>query len=131
MGTPDFAAAVARIIGQWHGVEVLPHRHGGVEFRFENREIGHIHAGNIADLPVPMRLRRSLIAAGRAFPHHASPESGWVSFFIRSEHDIPAAVSLFKHNYDRIRGIAVSPSQLGVAGKSLILGDRTVSDLPS
>lgn len=73
-----------------------------------------MHVGNIADLLVSVRLRRDLVAAGRAAAHHALPHSGWISFRIRSEHDVPAAVELFRLNYNRLRGGTVTRATPGV-----------------
>ncbi len=41
------------------------------------------------------------MAAGRALPHHIFPQSAWVSFYIRSEEDVPGAVALLRRNYER------------------------------
>jgi len=86
----------------WPGVESVPHRFGGKEFRVQNHEIGHLHGSRLADLPFPRRMRDDLIAAGRAVPHHVMPDSGWVSFRIDSRADVDAAIALFRLNYDRI-----------------------------
>lgn len=40
-------------VGSWDGVEVRPHRFGGIEFRLGRRELGHLHGDRIADLPFP------------------------------------------------------------------------------
>lgn len=94
----------------WPGVESVPHRFGGKEFRVQNHEIGHLHGSRLADLPhwVPSgrgtrrRVRDELIAAGRAVPHHVLPDSGWVSFRINGPADVDAALALFRLNYERI-----------------------------
>lgn len=130
MATTDFGAVVAGIVRQWEGVEVLPHRFGGVEFRVGRREIGHVHVGNVADLLVSVRLRRDLVAAGRASAHHALPHSGWISFRIRSEHDVPSAVELFRLNYERLCGNTVKPP-VRVLGRASLLPDRSIDDMPA
>jgi hypothetical protein len=123
---------LATILRDWDGVEVRPHRFGGVEFRVGSREIGHVHVGGIADLLVSVRMRRDLVAAGRAAAHHALPHSGWISFRIRSEHDVPAAVELFRLNYQRLRGTAVARTTPSVMrGNTTMLGDNTVGDSPA
>lgn len=132
MGTSDFGAVIAGIVRQWEGVDVVPHRFGGVELRLGMREVGHVHVGGVADLLVSVRLRRDLVAAGRALAHHTLPQSGWISFRIRSEHDIPHAVDLFRLNYERLRGVATSAGgRRGVIGRATMLGDRTADDLPA
>jgi hypothetical protein len=88
-------------VGSWPDVTVIPHRFGGVEFRVGRRELGHLHGGHLADLPFPRRIRDEMIAAGRADPHHVLPDTGWVSFRIRSADDVDRAIALFRLNYDR------------------------------
>ena len=65
-------------------------------------EIGHIHGDSLADLPFPKATRDSLIASGRAEPHHVLPETGWLSRRIRSESDVDDVIELFGLNYERI-----------------------------
>jgi luciferase-like monooxygenase len=52
-------------------------------------------------LPFPVRIREQLVSDGKAQLHHAHPESGWVSVYIQSEHDIAAVIDLFRLNYER------------------------------
>ena len=39
-----------------------PHRFGGIEFRLNKREMGHIHGDRVADLPFPMDIRNKLVS---------------------------------------------------------------------
>lgn len=94
-----------RIAGEvlaWPGVTQAPHRFGGMEFRYNRSELGHVHGDTLADLPFPMRLRDDLVQSGRASSHHILPESGWVSFWIRGPEDVPAVVALFRLQYERL-----------------------------
>jgi hypothetical protein len=131
MGTFDLGAVVAGLVRDWEGVDVVPHRYGGVEFRVGHREIGHVHVGGVADLLVSVRMRRDLVAAGRARAHHALPHSGWISFQLRSEHDVPAAVELFRMNYLRLRGTIPRPGLMPMRGHPELLGDRTTDEWPA
>ncbi len=88
----------------WDGVTAQPHRFGGIEFRMGSRELGHLHGDWQADLPFPVRMRRELVASGRASPHHILPETGWVTFYIRGEQDVPRLVELFRLNYELVLG---------------------------
>ena len=92
---------IEREVGSWDGVTSSAHRYGGIEFRVGRRELGHLHGDRLADLPFPVSIRRELVEAGRAEPHHILPESGWVSFWIRREADADAAIELFRLNYER------------------------------
>jgi hypothetical protein len=89
-------------VAGWEGVEARPHRFGGVEFRVRGHEIGHLHGSRLADLPFPVRMRKELVAAGKARLHHVLPETGWVSYPIRGEEDVEGALELFRLSYERL-----------------------------
>ena len=86
----------------WDGVENRAHRFGGIEFRVNGHEIGHLHGDRLADLPFPVRMREELVSEGKAQLHHVLPETGWVSYRIRGEEDVEDAVELFRLNYERL-----------------------------
>jgi hypothetical protein len=88
-------------VASWPGVEVAPHRFGGVEFRVGRRELGHLHGDRIADLPFPRRVRDELVASGRARPHHVLPDSGWITVPITDAATADAAIELFRDSYER------------------------------
>jgi hypothetical protein len=92
---------IASEVSGWEGVTSAPHRFGGVEFLLGKRELGHLHGDRLADLPFPRRIRDELVSAGRALPHHVRPETGWVSFWIDGEGDVPRAIELFRLSYER------------------------------
>lgn len=74
---------------------------GGVEFRLGKREIGHLHAFGIVDIPFTVRIRDALIRCGRAERHHWLPNSGWTT--VRVEGQRPDnAVKLLRLSYLRI-----------------------------
>jgi luciferase-like monooxygenase len=91
----------------WPNVTAEPHRFGGIEFRVNKREMGHIHGESVADLPFPMKIRNDLVNSGRASPHHVLPKSGWVSYWINKdkeqEHEVSAVVELFKMRYKQLK----------------------------
>jgi len=131
MGTIDLGERVAGIVKHWDGVSLRPYRFGGFELRVAHREIGHVHLGGVADLLMKVRMRRDLVAAGRAEPHRTQQHSGWISFRIRSEHDVPAAVKLFQLNYERLRGTAHPPSITFFGTNPTLLAHRTSDKLSS
>ena len=87
----------------WPNVTSEPHRYGGIEFRINKKEIGHIHGNRLADLPFPMKIRDELVNSGRVSPHHILPKSGWVSYWIKGEEDIPFVIDLFKMRYNYLK----------------------------
>jgi hypothetical protein len=76
-----------------------PHRFGGIEFRLNKRE----HGDRVADLPFPMDVRNKLVNSGRVSAHHFLPQSGWISYWIKGEQDIPNVIDLFKMRYDSLK----------------------------
>ncbi len=91
---------IRQAVTSWPRLSAHPHRFGGTEFRIGRREIGHVHADALVDIPFPRRVRNQVIAAGAAEPHHVLPDSGWVSLFLRSPEDVAAAIALLRLSYD-------------------------------
>jgi len=88
-------------VTSWAGVEAIPHRFGGTEYRHGRKEMGHVHGDRLADLPLPRKLHDEVIAAGRAEPHHVLPETGWVSCWMTTREDVDGVIELFRMQYDR------------------------------
>jgi Luciferase len=97
------ATRISAIVGSWPDVEIGAHRFGEVEFRLGRRELGHLHGDSHADIAFPRKVRDELVAAGRALPHRAIPDSGWVSVPIDSEGGVERALELFRMAFDRAR----------------------------
>ena len=91
---------ITKAVTSWAGVSTNPHRFGGVEYVIGKREIGHIHGDHLVDIPFPKKVRDEIVAAGRALPHHILPETGWVSFHLRQEHDVEKAIALLHESYE-------------------------------
>ena len=85
----------------WPGVEAVPHRFGGTEYRFGRKEMGHVHGDRLADLPLPRKLHDEVIAAGKADPHHVLPATGWVSCWMTGPEDAANVIDLFRIQYER------------------------------
>lgn len=131
MAQQDFGARLESFLREWPGVEMMPHRFGGIEFRVDRREIGHVHPNGMLDLPFPVRLRRELVAAGRADAHHMLPNTGWVTFRLRTEHDVPAALELLRLNYERLHGGHARTAPLPLLGTLRLISDHDGDDLPA
>ncbi|MFL6522206.1 MAG: luciferase family protein [Nitrososphaera sp.] len=104
LGNKEVFEKVKTELMSWHGVTLQPHRFGGLEFRFNGSEMGHIHGGKFADLPFPMSIRNELVKDRRALPHHVLPNSGWVTFRINEEADTTSLINLFRMQYERLSG---------------------------
>ena len=77
-------------------IQRRPHRFGGVGFFVGTTEIGHLHGNGLLDLFVGKSFRTEQVRGGRALPHHVFPQSGWISFWLRSPADIAQALDLFE-----------------------------------
>lgn len=88
-------------ISAWPQLSTHPHRFGGREFRFGSAEIGHIHRGGIVDIPFPRSVRDALLKDGLAEEHRWVPNSGWITFQVRSDEDVKHAMWLMRLSYVR------------------------------
>ena len=88
-------------ISTWVNVSVYSHRFGGKEFRFGSAEVGHVHTGGIVDIPFPRSVRDALLAEGLAEGHRWVPNSGWITFHVRSDEDLKHALWLMRLSYLR------------------------------
>jgi luciferase-like monooxygenase len=120
------ATRIEEAVTSWEGVAAYEHRFGGREFRYGRRELGHLHGDTLADLPFPKRITAMLVETGRAEPHRFA-RGGWVSFPIRNEEDVDAAVELFRLSYERAR-VAAARSAASGAGRSSPRSPRTSSE---
>jgi hypothetical protein len=89
------------VVSTWPRISVHPHRFGGREFLFGAAEVGHVHTNGIVDVPFPRPIHDVLLAEGLAEQHQWAPNSGWITFRIRSEEDIPRALWLMRLSYLR------------------------------
>jgi len=96
---------IKKEILSWPNVTAEQHKFGGIEFRLNKREMGHIHGDRLADLPFPMKTRNDLVNSGRVSPHHVMPQSGWVSYWIEKgeEEDVAAIIGLFRLRYQQLK----------------------------
>lgn len=76
----QIAKMMEREVLNWSGVTLEPHRFGGMEFRVNNNEIGHLHGDYLAFLRFPVRGQERVAQGRSAVPYHIYPKSGWVSY---------------------------------------------------
>jgi Family of unknown function (DUF5519) len=88
-------------VSAWPGVTVHAHRFGGREFRFGKAEVGHVHTGGTVDIPLPRPVHDALLSKRLAQQHRWVPDSGWITFFARSEDDCARALWLMRISYVR------------------------------
>ena len=96
--------SIQKEILSWPFVTAEVHNFGGIEFRLNKREMGHIHGERLVDLPFPTKIRNELVNSGRVSPHHVLPQSGWVSYWINNgEKDVPVVLELFRMRYEQLK----------------------------
>jgi hypothetical protein len=88
-------------VSVWPQISVHPHRFAGREFRFGSAEVGHVHTGGIVDIPFSRSVRDALLAEGLAEGHRWVPNSGWITFHVRSDEDLKHALWLMRLSYLR------------------------------
>src|SRR6266704_145541 len=96
-----YVKALEDEVSTWPHVSVHSHRFGGREFLFDKAEVGHVHTGGIVDIPFPRCVRDALLAGGLAEEHRWVPNSGWVTFHVRSDEDLKHALWLMRLSYLR------------------------------
>lgn len=107
---------IEKEILSWPYVTVGSHRFGGIEFRLNKKEMGHIHSEGLADIPFPMKIRDELINFGLVKPHHVLPQSGWVSYWFHNseKEDVATVIELFKLRYKLLKPKAQIKSDITV-----------------
>jgi hypothetical protein len=88
-------------VSRWPNVSVHPHRFAAREYRFLKAEVGHMHMGGIVDIPFPRPLRDALLDEGLAEEHQWVPNSGWITFRVRTEQNLQHALWLLRLSYVR------------------------------
>ncbi len=102
MGLGDLRDRVQEELRRWPGVTVHDHRLGGLEFRVNGKEMGHMHGDLMVDLQFPSNMRKKLIKERKALPHHFIPKSSWLSYSIEKSEDVEGAIELFRLQYQRM-----------------------------
>jgi hypothetical protein len=93
---------INQAVMSWPDVSVATHRFGGLEWRIDKTEIGHIHGNHQIDIVLPSKIRDELVASGRAEPHHIYPQIG-ITFYIEQAADIEQAIELLRISYDLVQ----------------------------
>lgn len=116
----DYLKKLEDEILAWPNVSVHPRRFDGREFRFQNAQVGHVHAGGIIDTPFPRTLCDALLAEGLAEEHPWVPDSGWVALRVQNDDDLTYAQWLMRLSYLRYTLKTASDPGLSPRFKSLL-----------
>jgi Family of unknown function (DUF5519) len=96
----DYVDAIEMEASSWPNVSVQLHKFGGIQFNFENKEIGHIHGNGILDLLLNQKTKSDLLIEGSIKGHHTFKNSGWITFPIRTPNDTAFAIHLLKSSLE-------------------------------
>lgn len=97
---PGCIDEIESAVSGWRGAFVTRHKYGGVQFNFNDSELGHIHSNGILDIRFSKNLKQLLLNQGRISHHHVFANSGWISFYIRSKEDVEYAKWLLRIAYE-------------------------------
>ena len=97
----NFLKMLEEEVSAWPNISVHAHRFGGREFLFGKAEVGHVHTNGIVDIPFPRPVRDALLADDLAAEHRWVPNSGWITFHVRSDQDLSHALWLMRLSYLR------------------------------
>jgi Family of unknown function (DUF5519) len=92
----DCVDAIEAEVTSWPNMSVQLHKFGGVQFNFNNKEVGHIHGNGMLDLLLNRKAKSELLIEGRVRDHHTFKDSGWITFVIRTANDYEYALGLLK-----------------------------------
>jgi hypothetical protein len=95
----NYVEQVISEVETWENIDKSAHRFGGTQFNLGKTEIGHIHSNGVVDIPFLKKVKEVLIREKKASVHHYSPNSGWTSFYIKSESDVNNTLWLLKISY--------------------------------
>jgi Family of unknown function (DUF5519) len=105
MTANDRLTASQRITAEvtsWPGVEAGTGRRGEFAFKFQRRELGHLHGDHAAHFSFPKAVWTQLLEAGRIVEHPVFPgKQGPAARRIENEGDIDDVIALLRLNYDR------------------------------
>lgn len=95
----DYMDDIEREVSGWEKVNLGLHKYGGVQFNYNNRELGHIHGNGLLDMLLNLTLKQQLKQDGKILDHHVFKDNGWISFYIKTKADKDYALRLLKLSY--------------------------------
>jgi len=101
--TQAFAAQITDEVCSWPGIESGPGRRGEFAFKFEGREIGHLHGDRSAHFSFPPEVWKKLMDEGRIAEHPVFPgRVGPASRQLRDAGDVRDVIAMMRLNYERV-----------------------------
>lgn len=72
----DYIDDIEKEVATWPDVSLSLHKLGGVQFNFNEKEIGHIHGNGTVDILLTRKLKSELLMGGKVKDHHTIKNSG-------------------------------------------------------
>ena len=95
----DWIDEIAAEASKWDHTRITTHKYGGLQFNYQEKEIGHIHSNGLLDMLLSRKVKNILMEDGRINNHHSFKNTGWISFYIKTANDKAYAVELLKKGY--------------------------------
>lgn len=92
-------AQIIKEVKNWEGVSIHTHRYGGIEFRVENKEIGHLHGGGLLDILFDKDTKDSLFKNKQISEHHIFQNTGWGSLYLSEKSDFQEIIGLLRISF--------------------------------
>ncbi len=72
----DWLDKIAAEVSKWEHVKVSTHKYGGMQFNYNDKEIGHIHSNGLLDMLLSRKIKQLLMEEGRIQDHHSFKTPG-------------------------------------------------------
>jgi Family of unknown function (DUF5519) len=95
----DYLDEIENEVLSWDNTSSHLHKYGGIQFDINKKEIGHIHGNGLLDILFSKEMKLKFVSAGRVKEHHIFKNSGWISFYIKTQDDKKFAIELLKLSY--------------------------------
>lgn len=86
-------------VSSWKGVSLQNHRYGGIEFRVNNQEIGHLHGSGLLDILFDLKTKTELLLLGQVEEHHVFKGTGWASIYLKGNSSFQEVIQLLQVSF--------------------------------
>lgn len=86
-------------VSGWEGVSLKNHRYGGIEFRVNNQEIGHLHGSGLLDILFDVKTKTELLLHGEVEEHHVFKGTGWASIYLKGNTNFQEVMKLLELSF--------------------------------
>jgi hypothetical protein len=95
----DYIDEIEKSVLRWNKTKSGLHKYGGLQLNYTTHELGHLHSNGLLDIPLSRKLKEELLKEGRVQHHHTLVNTGWISFYVKTNEDKNYAIKLLKLSY--------------------------------